>query len=39
MLELKEFKIDYLCNPIGIDVTNPRFSWKLKSDENDVKGV
>ena len=36
MLALKELRIDYLKNPIGIDVKSPRFSWKLTSDKNDV---
>jgi alpha-L-rhamnosidase len=32
--------VDLVCeyhqNPIGIDIENPRFSWKLQSDQQDV---
>ena len=36
MLALKDLRIDYLKNPLGIDVRKPKFSWKLISDQNDV---
>lgn len=28
---LKDLKVEYLKNPVGIDVSNPRFSWKMES--------
>lgn len=36
MLKLKDFTIEYLDNPMGIDVERPRFSWKLASDKKDI---
>lgn len=36
MLKLKDFIIEYLDNPMGIDVERPRFSWKLASDKKDI---
>lgn len=36
MLQIKDFTTEYRTNPIGIDAKEPRFSWKLSSDENDV---
>ena len=33
---LSSLRCEYLENPLGIDVTTPRFSWKLLSDEKDV---
>lgn len=35
-MELKDFRIEYMQNPIGLDTINPRFSWKLGSIEQDV---
>ena len=32
MLYIKEFRIEYQKNPLGIDTPTPRFSWKLQSD-------
>ncbi|RXG21239.1 alpha-L-rhamnosidase [Leeuwenhoekiella aequorea] len=32
--EIIDLKTEYLTNPIGIDVINPRFSWKIKSSEH-----
>ncbi|MCF7669763.1 MAG: glycoside hydrolase family 78 protein [Verrucomicrobia bacterium] len=29
----EELRCEYLVNPIGIDITSPRLSWKLSSDE------
>ena len=36
------FKIDkiyteYQENPMGLDVLNPRFSWKLSSNQNNIR--
>ncbi len=36
MLSIKELRIEYRENPIGIDARTPRFSWKMKSDQRDV---
>ncbi|MNW40631.1 Bacterial alpha-L-rhamnosidase [compost metagenome] len=35
-MELKDLRIEYMENPIGQDITNPRFSWKLVSSEQNV---
>lgn len=32
-----DLKTEYLNNPIGIDVNNPSFTWKLKSDTRGTK--
>lgn len=36
MLEVIELRCEYRINPVGLDVTNPRISWKLRSDERAV---
>ena len=36
MLRLYDLTLEYLDNPIGIDVPAPRFSWKLESDQKDT---
>ena len=35
-LKVSETICEYSTNPIGIDVENPRLSWKLISDKQDV---
>lgn len=35
-MELLDFRIEYMKNPIGMDITNPRFSWKLASSKQGV---
>ena len=37
MLVVKNLKCEYLKNPIGIDVVNPRLSWQIISDKRNVK--
>jgi len=37
--EIKDLAVEYLTNPLGVDVEQPRFSWKIFSDESDVKQV
>ncbi|MBW6537345.1 MAG: family 78 glycoside hydrolase catalytic domain, partial [Mariniphaga sp.] len=37
--EISGLTVEYLTNPLGIDVEQPRFSWKIFSDERDVKQV
>lgn len=36
MLHIKDFRIEYRENPLGIDAARPRFSWKLQSDRQDT---
>lgn len=36
MLHVKDFRTEYRINPVGIDVSNPRFSWKLQSDKQNT---
>ncbi len=36
MIECIDLKCENLINPIGIDEVNPRFSWKLTSDKEEV---
>ena len=31
-----DLRVEYIKNPAGIDVSRPRFSWKLVSDERGV---
>lgn len=35
--KISGLKVEYLTNPLGIDVEQPRFSWQLVSGERDVK--
>lgn len=37
MLKIKDFTVNYLKEPLGIDIEKPEFSWKLTSDKNDTK--
>lgn len=37
--EISGLTVEYLTNPLGVDVEQPRFSWKIFSDERDVKQV
>ena len=36
MLKIKDLTTEYQKNPIGIDTKNPRFSWKLDSDQKNT---
>lgn len=36
MLTVTNLRTEYLVNPVGIDAANPRFSWKLESDRQNV---
>ena len=36
MLNIYDLKVEYQKNPLGLDVKNPGFSWKLRSEANDV---
>ncbi len=36
MLKVKNVLVEYQRHPIGIDCTNPRFSWELSSEEKNV---
>ena len=33
---VEDLRVEYMNNPIGIDVKQPRFSWKMKSNERGV---
>lgn len=35
-MKLKELRIEYQENPLGLDVRKPRFSWKLEVEKNNV---
>ncbi|WP_433921048.1 glycoside hydrolase family 78 protein [Paenibacillus taichungensis] len=35
-MKLKDFRIEYMQNPIGLDTKKPRFSWKIESTEQSV---
>lgn len=35
-MKVTDIRIEYLKNPVGIDVKKPRFSWKILSNEKDV---
>ncbi|GAE93239.1 alfa-L-rhamnosidase [Gracilibacillus boraciitolerans JCM 21714] len=37
MLQVKDLRTEYRENPIGIDVIAPRISWKLTSDQRNVR--
>ena len=37
MLSIKDFRSEYRKNPVGIDVKEPRFSWKLQSDKQNCQ--
>ncbi len=36
VLSVYDIRTEYRKNPIGIDVKNPRFSWKMESDRRNV---
>ncbi|MEY8491936.1 family 78 glycoside hydrolase catalytic domain [Lachnospiraceae bacterium 29-91] len=36
MLHIKDFRMEYQKNPLGMDAPNPRFSWKLQSDRKNT---
>ena len=36
MLKCEKLLIEYMKNPLGLDEETPRFSWKLKSDNQNV---
>ena len=33
---IKDLRVEYMRNPIGIDVEMPRFSWRMEADERGV---
>jgi alpha-L-rhamnosidase len=35
-VEITDLRCDYLENPLGIDTTKPRLSWKIESSKSDV---
>lgn len=36
---IKKLQVEYLTNPIGLDIKTPRFSWQLQSEERGVSQV
>lgn len=36
MLRIYNLRTEYLTNPVGVDATHPRFSWKLESNKRGV---
>ena len=36
---IKKLQVEYLTNPIGLDITAPRFSWQLESAERGVCSI
>lgn len=39
MLEIYDLRTEYLENPMGIDASNPRLSWKIRCDGYNAKQV
>lgn len=37
--QVTSLAVEYLTNPLGVDVPQPRFSWKIESEERDVAQV
>ena len=35
--EINHLRVEYMKNPIGIDVASPRFSWQMESDNTGMK--
>ena len=33
---VKDLRVEYMKNPVGIDATQPRFSWKMESNERGI---
>lgn len=36
MLTIQNITCEHMVNPLSVTTKNPRFSWELKSDENDI---
>ena len=36
-IEIVDLNCEYVENPLGIDIVNPRLSWKLNSNENNIR--
>lgn len=36
-MQQSKLQVEYLTNPIGLDITAPRFSWQLESAERGVR--
>lgn len=35
-ISVYDLRVENMDNPLGIDVTSPRFSWKISSDKNNI---
>lgn len=38
-MELYDFCVEYLKHPIGVTAQSPRFSWKLRADQQDTRQI
>ena len=36
-IKVKDLTVEYFSNPVGIDITEPRLSWKIESKERDFR--
>ncbi len=36
-MKVADLRVEYATNPVGIDLEQPRFSWKIESNEQNVK--
>jgi len=36
-LKVEDIRCEYKINPLGVDIINPRFSWKISSSERNIK--
>lgn len=34
-LSIENLKVDYMDKPLGIDISNPNFSWQMKANDNE----
>lgn len=35
-MQIKDLRVEYQKNPLGLDIARPRFSWKLESEQTDT---
>lgn len=35
-MQIKDLRVEYQKNPLGLDIAKPRFSWKLESEQTDT---
>ena len=39
LIELNRLRVEYQVNPVGIDITQPRFSWEIKANVRNLMQV